>query len=153
MQALGMHYQNVVVDVPHQLDAMSAGVLGMARHVLVVFEQSVLNVKNTSKLLRILTKEIGVTPDRIRLVLNRFNRRSNIAVEDIERTLDFGKITILPNHYQLSLDSIDTAKPLFDLDKDAPVLRALFDLQSELLGTQRAPRGGLLSRLPMFTRK
>ena len=69
------------------------------------------------------------------------------TVEDIERALDFGKVTTLPNHYQLSLDSIDTAKPLLDLDKDAPVLRGLFDLQAELIGTTRTAKGGLLGRL------
>ncbi len=124
MQVLAIQFQNVVVDVPHQLDEMSAGALGMARHVLVVLEQSVLHVKNAAKLVRMLTKELGVAPDRIRLVLNRYNKRSNVTVEDIERALDFGKVVTLPNHYQLSLDSIDTAKPLFDLDKDAAVLRA-----------------------------
>jgi len=147
MQLLTAQYQNVVVDVPHQLDPMGASALGMARHVLVVLEQSVLHVKNSAKLLRVLTKELGIAPDRIRVVLNRFSRRSNVTVEDIERALDFGKVTTLPNHYQLSLDSIDTAKPLLDLDKDAPVLQGLFDLQADLIGTTRTAKSGLLGRL------
>lgn len=147
MQVLTAQYQNVVVDVPHQLDALGAGALGMARHVLVVLEQSVLHVKNAAKLLRVLTKELGIAPARVRIVLNRFSRRSNVTVEDIERALDFGKVTTLPNHYQLSLDSIDTAKPLLDLDKDAPVLQGLFDLQADLIGTARAAKSGLFGRL------
>ncbi len=73
-------------------------------------------------------------------MLNRFSRRSNVTAEDIERALDFGKVTTLPNHYQLSLDSIDTAKPLLDLDKDAPVLQGLFDLQADLIGTTRTAK-------------
>ncbi len=111
MQLLTAQYQNVVVDVPHQLDAMGAGALGVARHVLVVLEQSVLHVKNASKLLRVLTKEIGVAPGRMRIILNRYSRRSNVTVEDIERALDFGKVTTCRTTISYHSDSIDTANP------------------------------------------
>lgn len=153
LHVLATQYQHVMVDVPHQIDMLNAAVFGMARNVLVVLEQSVLHVKNAAKLLRILTKELGVRPERIRLIVNRFSRRSSVTLEDIQKALDFGKPVAVPNHYQLSLDSIDTGMPLADLDKDAAVLRALFDVQADLIGTTRTARGGLFSRLPLFARK
>ena len=65
----------MVVDVPHRIDAAGAATLGMSRNILLVLEQSVMHVKNAAKLLRILTKELGIPRERIRPVVNRFNRR------------------------------------------------------------------------------
>jgi pilus assembly protein CpaE len=146
-------YQHVVVDVPHRIDAAGAATLGMSRNILLVLEQSVLHVKNAAKLLRILTKELGIPRERIRAIVNRFNRRGSVTPEDIEKSLDCGKVIAVPNHYQLSIDSIDTAVPLFELDKDAPVVRSLLGIQADLVGTARVARGGLLGRIPLFARK
>jgi pilus assembly protein CpaE len=150
LQLLCKQYQHVIADVPHRIDAAGAATLGMARNILLVLEQSVLHVKNAAKLLRILTKELGIPRERIRAVVNRFNRRSSLAVEDIEKALDCGKAITVPNHYQLSIDSIDTAVPLFELDKDAPVVRSLLAIQADLVGATRAARGGFLG---LFARK
>ena len=153
MQMVTGQYQHVIVDAPHHIDALNATVFGMARSVLVVLEQSVLHVKNAARLLSILTQELGLPRERIRVILNRCNKRSAVQLADVQRTLEIPKIVCVPNHYQLSLDSIDTAKPLFDLDKDAGVVRALHELQMELGGTARPSRPGLLGRLPLFARK
>jgi pilus assembly protein CpaE len=152
LQLLAAHYQHVVADVPHRIDAAGAAALGMSRNILIVLEQSVLHVKNAVKLIRVLTRELGVPRERIRIVINRYSRRSSVMLEDIERSLDCGKAVAVPNHYQQSIDSIDTAVPLFELDKAGPVVRSLLDLQADLVGVERAQRGGLLSRISLFAR-
>jgi pilus assembly protein CpaE len=150
---LGSHYQHILVDSPHQIDTHNAAVLGMARTVLVVLQQSVLHVKNASRLLHILSRELAVPRERIKIVVNRFSKRSAVQLEDIQRALDASAVVTVPNHYRLSLDSIDTATPLFEIDKDAAVARSLFDLQAEIGARDRATRTGLLSRLPLFARR
>jgi pilus assembly protein CpaE len=152
LQLLTMEYQHVIVDSPHQIDTVNAALFGRARSVLVVLEQSVSHVKNAAHLLRILTKELGLPRDRIRIVLNRYSKRGTVQLDDVKRTLDVREVFAVPNHYQLSLNSIDTAKPLFDLDKDAAVVRALRELLIEVGNLPRPARSGLLSRLPLFTR-
>lgn len=153
LQVLTTQYQHVIVDSPHHIDALNATAFGMARSVLLVLQQSVLHVKNASRLLSILTKELALPRERIRIIVNRYSKRSTVGLEDVQRSLDFPKAFAVPNHYQLSLDSIDSAMPLFDLDKDAAVVRALRDLQAELSGVTRPGRTGLLGRLPLFARK
>jgi pilus assembly protein CpaE len=153
LRLLSKQYQHVVVDVPHRIDAAGAATLGMSRNILIVLEQSVLHVKNAVKLLRILTKELGIPRERIRAVVNRFNRRGSVTTDDIGKSLNLDKTITVPNHYQLSIDSIDTAVPLFELDKDGPVVRSLLDLEADLAGATRTVRGGILGRIPLFTRK
>ncbi len=153
LQVLTAQYQHVIVDSPHHIDPLNATVFGMARSVLLVLQQSVLHVKNAARLLSILTKELALPRERVRIVVNRYSKRSTVQLEDIQRALDFPKVLAVPNHYKLSLDSIDTAMPLFDLDKDAAVVRSLRDLQAELGGAPPPPRAGLLGRLPLFARR
>jgi pilus assembly protein CpaE len=153
LNVLSTRYQHVLVDSPHYIDTHNAAVLGMARSVLLVLQQSVMHVKNAARLMHILNHELAVPRERIRIVVNRFNKRSTVQLEDIQRALDVPSLLTVPNHYRLSLDSIDTATPLFDIDKDAAVARSLLDLQAEIGGRERTARSGLLSRLPLFARR
>jgi pilus assembly protein CpaE len=152
LNILTTQYQQVLVDSPHHVDAINATVFGVARSVLVVLQQSVLHVKNAARLIQILTKELGLPRDRIRIIVNRYSKRSAVQLEDVRRTLDVPKVFAVPNHYELSLNSIDTAMPLFDLDKDGAVVRSLRELLTELGHLPRTQRTGLLGRLPLFTR-
>jgi pilus assembly protein CpaE len=153
---LGMltaQYQHVIVDSPHQIDALNATVFGMARSVLLVLEQSVLHVKNSARLLSILTRELALPQERITVIVNRYNKRSAVTLEDVQRALGLPKVFTVPNHFKLSLDSIDTGMPLFDLDRDGAVVRSLSDLRAQLNGATRPGRTGLLGRLPLFARR
>ena len=125
---------------------MNATVFGMARSVLLVLEQSVLHVKNAARLIQILTKELALPRERIRIIVNRYSKRSTVQLEDVRRTLDVPKVFAVPNHYELSLNSIDTAMPLFDLDKDAAVVRSLRELLTELGQPAACRRTGLLGQ-------
>jgi pilus assembly protein CpaE len=152
LNILTMQYQQVLVDSPHHVDAINAAVFGVARSVLVVLQQSVMHVKNAARLIHILTKELGLPRERIRIVVNRYSKRGTVQLEDVRRTLDMPKVFAVPNHYELSLNSIDTAMPMFDLDKDAAVVRSLRELLTEFGHLPRAERSGLFGRLPLFTR-
>lgn len=152
LHLLSNHYQHVLVDSPHHIDAMNATVFGMARNVLIVLQQSVLHLKNAARLIAILTQELGLPRERLRVILNRCSKRSAVQLEDVRHTLEL-PVFAVPNHYQLSLDSIDTAMPLFDLDRDAAVVRSLRELQAELAGAPRPARTSMFSRLPLFSRR
>jgi Flp pilus assembly CpaE family ATPase len=105
------------------------------------------------KLVRVLTRELGIPRERIRTVVNRFSKRSAVSLDDIEKSLGCGSAIAVPNEYQMSIDSIDSAVPMFEMDKAGSVVRSLLDLQADLAGSARASRGGLLGRIPLFARK
>lgn len=153
LRFLPSQYQHVVIDVPHRIDAVGAATLDASRHILIVLEQSVLHVKNGVKLIRVLTRELGIPRERIRAVVNRFSKRSAVTLDDIDKSLDCGRSVVVPNQYQLSIDSIDSAVPVFEMDKAGPVVRSLLDLQADLAGAARTSRSGLFGRIPLFARK
>ncbi len=152
MGVLESNYRHIVADASHALDELSVTALGMASTVVLVVQQSVVQLRQAARLLRTLYSEIGIPDDRIRVVVNRHLKRSTVALEDIRRTLAREHLTVLPNHYQAVLASIDGGVPLLEFDRYSPVAKAIVELQREIGGAPRAERPSLLRRaLPMFS--
>jgi pilus assembly protein CpaE len=152
MGMISERYRWVIVDAQHGLSEIGATTLGMSRNVVVVVQQSVAQLRQAARLMRILFSEFGIPDDRVTVVVNRFIKRSTVALEDIQRTLAREKLVVLPNAYKSVVSSIDGGLPLLDFEPASPVAKAIVDLQHDLRGTPRAEKTGLLRRaLPIFS--
>jgi len=145
-------YRHVVVDGSHSLDDFSATVLGMSRRVVIVVQQSVVQLKQAARLVRVLFSTYGIPDDRVTVVVNRLSKRSTVTLEDIQRTLARNSLATVPNHYKSVLSSIDGGMPMLDFEPGSAVARAIVDLQRTVCGAPPVERTGLLRRaLPMFS--
>ena len=145
-------YRHVVVDGSHSLDDLNGTVLGMCRTVLVVVQQSVVQLRQAAQLMRTLFSGYGIPDDRVTVVVNRYNKRSTITLEDIQRTLARGSVAVVPNHFKSVMSSIDGGVPMLEFDPSSPVARAIVDLQRTVCGAPPVERTGLLRRaLPIFS--
>lgn len=147
LELLVTHHRHVLVDAPHVLDALTATVFGVAAHVVLVLQQSVLQVRNAVRLQRILRDELGVPSDRMRIVINRYSKDAVVELADVRRSLGEVEIMTVPNHYRSALESTDSGVPLYDVDRDSTVVRALQKIAYNLVGTDDKARGGLLRRV------
>lgn len=146
------HYRHVVVDGAHALDDLSASALGVARTVVLVVQQSVVQLRQAARMIRILHADFGIPDDRMIVMVNRHLKRSTVTLEDIQRTLAREQLVVLPNQYKTVLSSIDGGVPMLDFDPSSPVARTIVDLQREICGVPPAEKTGLLRRaLPMFS--
>jgi pilus assembly protein CpaE len=152
LEVVAANYRHVVVDASRGLDDLALAGLGLAKHVLVVVQQSVVQLKLAARLLRVLHTEVGIADDRIRVVANRHLKRATVSLDDIKRTLAQDTVTVLPNQYQTVLSSLDGGIPVLELDKSSAVAKAVAALHRELSGAPVAERTGLLRRaLPIFS--
>jgi pilus assembly protein CpaE len=151
---LRAHHSHVVVDVPHILDNLTAMVFGASSVIHVVLQQSVLHVRNASRLSRILREELGVPKSRIKFVLNRHSKDATVDNDDVRRALDVDHLYVVPSHYRSALQSIDAGIPLYESSRTAPVVaRGLMQIYAELSGQKQDDRGSFLKRaLPSFMR-
>jgi pilus assembly protein CpaE len=152
MGVVSESYRNVVVDGSHILDELGLTIVGMSRHIVVVVQQSVVQLRQAARLLQILFAQCGVPDDRITVVVNRYIKRSTVALADIQRTLAREKLVIVPNHYKSVLSSLDGGMPLLEFEPSSPAAKAIVELRRVLTGVPRADRAGLLRRaLPIFS--
>lgn len=145
-------YRHVVVDGSHVLDDLSGTVLGMTRNVVIVVQQSVVQLRQAARLIRVLFAGHGIPDDRIMVVVNRHSKRSTVGLEDIQRTLARDGLAVIPNHFKSVLSSIDGGVPMLEFEPSSAVAKAIVDLQRSVCGTPPVERTGLLRRaLPIFS--
>lgn len=149
---LSSNFRYIVVDGSHALDDVTVTALGMARTVVLVVQQSVVQLKKAARTLGTLCNEIGIPADRILVVVNRYGKHTTVGLEDIRRALGHPHVTVLPSHYKSVLASIDSGMPLLEYDESSPVSKALVELQQEIVSGQHVEHHGLLRRaLPIFS--
>ncbi len=137
--------EHVVVDLPRRVDAVAAVVLERAQHIVLIVQQSVASVRDATRLMNCLRRELGVSKDRIVVVVNRYDKEAAISAEDIRTTLACGDLSLVPSDFSNVSECINTGVPLLDRARTAAVTRAVVDLHSRLGGSQ-VDRQGLFAR-------
>ena len=152
MGMLSTNFRYIVVDASHTLDDLAVTAVGMARTVLLVVQQSVVQLKQAARLVSVLCGDIGIASSRILVVVNRYQKHSTVGLDDIRRALGHQELTVLPGLYKAVLASIDSGIPLLEQDRSSAVARAIIELQREIVSGHHVERHGLLRRaLPMFS--
>jgi pilus assembly protein CpaE len=149
---LAAHNQDVVIDVPHAIDNLTATAFGIAAEIYIVLQQFTLHIRNSVRLIRILRDELGVQPQRLKVLVNRVSKSSLLQMDDISRALGMEVSAVIPNHYQQALESSDSGVPLYEVDRNAAITISLLNIVAQMTG-EKTERPGLLRRvLPSFLR-
>jgi pilus assembly protein CpaE len=146
LDLLCRNYDNVVIDLPRRIDPSSVAVFERASHVVVVVQQSITTLRDATRLLRILRRDVAVPRERICVVVNRYDKNAAVTLEDIDKTLNCGDLHTVPNDFRTVSDCVNTGTPLYDYAKGAGVTRAMIALEARLTGAQPDERRGLLGR-------
>lgn len=136
---------HVVIDLPRRIDSAAALVVERAQHVVLIVQQSVATLRDATRLVNCLRRDLGVNKERIVLVVNRYEKDAGITTEDIRTTLGCGELSLVPNDFRTVSECINAGTPLLTLARNAAITRAMVALQSRLGGAE-PERHGLLAR-------
>jgi pilus assembly protein CpaE len=95
-------YDIVVTDSPSHLDAVNELFFERADHILIVVQQFLPNVQDASRLVKLLTKELGVPKTRLAVIVNRFAKNAAIELDDIQSALHINRTFLIPNQFKLA---------------------------------------------------
>src|SRR5262249_42435743 len=127
---------SVVVDLPRRVDPVTALVLERAAHLVLIVQQSVATLRDATRLLTCLRRDLGIARERIVVVGTRYEKNSNITAGHIRWTVACGERALVPNDLGTVSACIDTGSPLLVQARNAAVTRAVVTLQSRLGGSQ-----------------
>jgi pilus assembly protein CpaE len=143
-------YRFVVLDVPRNDLTMLDG-LEAAHKLVIVVNHELTTVRNATRLAETLGQRYG--KERLALALARFDKSSDITVEDIEKVVGLRVSYKIPNDYRAAVRALNQGQPLAYTEghKVGASLKAMaHDLGAV---TQAAPEpsqtGGLLGRLAL----
>jgi pilus assembly protein CpaE len=104
------HFRYVVVDCSGRVDGVSRLLCELSNAVLLVTQADVVSLWSAGRMRPFL--EEGATPNRVRLVLNRFKKIPGFSDEDVEKATDCKLLWKLPNNYQAIAPAIDKGVPV-----------------------------------------
>lgn len=137
---LRSHYDYVLVDTSKSLGPPALAALQTADPIFLVTNMDVPSLRNLKRCVPILDRVTAGDEKRLRLVVNRFNAKSLVRLDDIEETLGVEVYWTLTNDFATVITSISTGEPLVLQEncRYAQELRALArDIAGGAEGTTR----------------
>jgi pilus assembly protein CpaE len=130
-------YDRIVIDLPRQIDELSAEVYERSDRILLVTQQEIASVRDARRLSTLIRNELSIPAERISIVINRYDKNSIVELDDIARSLKVDKedMIIVPNSYRSVAESINVGVPMFDHSRNSPVTKALMKMNARLQGT------------------
>jgi pilus assembly protein CpaE len=106
------------------------------------------SLRNLKRCLPILDKVTAGDAERLRLVVNRFNPKSLVTLQDLEETLGIEVFWTLTNDYETVIQSISTGQPLV-LQGNSRYAQQLKELARHIV---EGPQGAASSKSSLFGR-
>jgi pilus assembly protein CpaE len=138
-------YRFTVLDLPRS-DLAMLDVLEAVSTIVVVASQELSSLRNAGRLAQTLRTRYGGS--RVKAVVNRFDRRAEIAHADIERVIGDSVKHLIPSDYRVAVEALNTGRPVvLEQGRLAQSFRALAsDLGGIKKETPERP-AGVLGRL------
>ncbi|EMF8858532.1 type II secretion protein [Vibrio vulnificus] len=125
-------YPYVIIDLSRGVDRIFSAVVAPATKVFLITQQNLAAIKNTSRILRMLTFEYGVTREQIELIVNRYEKRASIKLKDIEHTITGIPVFMIPNDYRVVIESANLGRPFVENKKNSAITRSIVEFSHHI---------------------
>jgi pilus assembly protein CpaE len=155
LRILQNNNEYVIADLPRRIDLLSATVLEHSDQILIIVQQTLGHLNDAARMVKLVTKELAVPMDRIRVVLNRHSKNALIEIDDVKNALKVDRITVIPNQYKLVSESVDSGVPLMKVARSSATGKAIQNLQQIVCGKddEKSTKRILGRKLPSFLGK
>jgi pilus assembly protein CpaE len=140
------HYDYVLLDVGHSLDAVSIRALDQVDMIFPVMQATLPYVRDGKRLLGIF-RSLDYRKDKIHLIVNRYEKSSEIRLDDMKTAYGTGIFRTIPNHYTAAAASVNQGVPILKLAKGSPISKALQEFAHTLAGDASEESHGWFSRV------
>ncbi|MDP5291070.1 cellulose synthase operon protein YhjQ/BcsQ [Oceanimonas sp. CHS3-5] len=141
-------YQRVVVDMSRGPEAWNLPLLENAEQVVVVMQQSLSALRETIFLLRQLRHELGIGKDRILLLVNRYDKKKDVSLQEIEKATEIKRIATLANDFAMAETCTDLGRLVAEEKRSHKLVEGFNHLSSALKpGSGQNDKPGLFKRL------
>jgi pilus assembly protein CpaE len=133
------HYDFVILDVGRVLDAVTIKALDRAHHILPVMQLTLPFIRDANRLLGAF-RTLGYAKDKIRLLVNRLEKGSELTLSDVERSLGLATFMTVPNSYDAVAAAVNHGQPIASFARGNPVAKRLQELTRALIASHMTIR-------------
>ncbi len=145
-------YEFVIFDLGETINPLSILALDRSDEIHLVMQPSMPHARAGRRLQDILAS-LSYSPDRMRLILNRYNRHADRARTALEDILGMSPYQVIPEDADLVADALNEGLPISQIKRSSGVVRALQQLAENIVAHAPAPghgRSRVESRQPRF---
>ncbi|RMG52909.1 MAG: hypothetical protein D6723_08090 [Acidobacteria bacterium] len=130
---LRTQFRYVIIDCQHVLDANTVTALDLADVVFVVSLMDVPSIYCTKRVLEVFRK-MGFTDEKVKVVVNRYDKRDGVPLEKVEEVFGTKIETVLTEDHRAVLTSINMGNPLVVSQPKSALVKQFMDLAGQLAG-------------------
>jgi pilus assembly protein CpaE len=123
----------IIVDGGQSLDGPGLKAIEMADRIFIITLLSLPCLRNTNNLLKSLSTLGVAQTDQVRLVVNRFMKKSDITIKEAEESVHNKIFWSIPNDYKTTMSAINRGKPLYEISPRADITKNLEGLADSLV--------------------
>lgn len=139
-------YDFVVLDVGGVLDAISVRAMDHADLIFPVMQLSVPYIRDAKRLFKALAA-LEYPKEKIRLLVNRFQKGGDIGLADAEQAVGVTVDHSFPNDYGVVTDSINQGVPVSEIARHSAIAKSLQQFAQTLAPAHSVPSRGWMSRM------
>ena len=128
LAAINEAYDEILVDLPHRIDASVAVLLERSDVVALVTQQTVAHLHDTKRLFFLLRDRLGISLERILLLVNRYDKKAEVRLDDFGDVFPDVRIQTIPGDYVRASESINLGIPICESAPRSPLGRSLTEL-------------------------
>jgi pilus assembly protein CpaE len=117
------------------IDECTVEAFNASDKVFIVSDMSVPAIRNAARLFQSI-KKLGISPQKVEFVVNRYTKGGTLSIEEVEKTLGKRIYWLFPNDFDDIVSSINRGSPLIVYNSQAPFSKNVFDFSKNLLNPQ-----------------
>jgi pilus assembly protein CpaE len=114
LRVLDGAYRYIVFDLPRRIDSATAAMLMQSDEIVIVTQQTLSHLQDTKRLMFLLQNQLDITPDRLRLIVNRYDKKADVRLDDFTSVLLGVTVETMPGDYPRVAESINLGVPLVE---------------------------------------
>lgn len=131
LQVAIKNYDFVILDISRRMDAVSIQALDKTDTIFLVIQQTLPFIRDAKRLMNVF-HSLGYKDNKLQLIVNRYDKKSEITLDDIQNTLKIPVFKSIPNNFSVVDESVNHGVPVFKFAQHSPVAKAIQEISSEL---------------------
>lgn len=151
LELLKINYSQIVVDLPRLIDPVSSMIMEQADQITLVIQQSLVQFRDGRRLIQILNKDLDITLDRISIVVNRYDPKNSLRIDDLKNMVKHDNVYMIANDFERVANASNLGVPLCESSPGSKIARDLKELARNLGKVEfEGERKHLLNRFRAF---
>jgi pilus assembly protein CpaE len=132
---LRQHFDYIIVDTARSFAPLTLAVFEQSDLVFIVSTADIPSLRNIQRGIPVLKRVLVKGEEQVRLILNRYDPKDSISVEDVQRSIGLKVFWKVSNDYEAVMGSVNAGRPIV-LNGGSSYTRDLQGLANQVTGSR-----------------